>query len=81
VVLGGRFLERRAAHVWLDGRPLERGARHGNWALFETELAAGPHALELPSLAEGPAPEAEYLYFAAVVSRELAPRYLALGAP
>lgn len=80
VVLGGRSLERRAPQVWLDGRRLGQGARRGNWAVFETELAAGPHALELPSLAEGPDPEAEYLYFAAVVSRELAPRYLAVGA-
>jgi hypothetical protein len=81
VVLGGRLLERRTSQVWLDGRPLERGVRRGNWALFEAELAAGPHAMELPSLAEGPDPEAEYLYFAAVVSRELAPRYLVAGAP
>jgi hypothetical protein len=80
VVLGGRFLERRAPRVVLDGRPLEGGARRGNWAVFTTELAAGPHMLELPSLAEGPDPAADYLYFAAVVSRELASAYLALGA-
>jgi hypothetical protein len=80
LVLGGRFLERRAPQIRLDGRPLAGGARRGNWAVFETELSGGPHTLELPSLAEGPDPAADYLYFAAVVSREKASRYLALGA-
>jgi hypothetical protein len=80
VVLGGRFLDRRLSAVHLDGRPVEPIARRGNWAVLEAELAAGRHALELPSLAEGPDPAADYLYFAAVVSRELAPSYLELGA-
>ena len=81
VVLGGRRLERRAPQILLDDRPLENGRRRGNWAAYEVELAPGPHRLELPSLEAGADPEADYLYFAAVVSRDLASRYLALGGP
>jgi len=79
VILAGRRLETRAAQLLLDGRPLEAGQRRGNWAVFEIELAAGSHLLQLPSLERGADPEADYLYFAAVVSRELAPEYLTLG--
>jgi len=79
VILGGRRLEQRAPHVLLDGRPLEHGRRRGNWAVYGAELAAGAHRLELPSLETGADPEADYLYFAAVVSRDLAPQYVALA--
>ena len=51
----------------------------GNWAVFEAVLTAGPHRLELPSLETPADPEADYLYFAAVVSREAAATYLSLG--
>ena len=80
LVLGGRSLERRAPRVVLDGRPLQGGRRRGNWAVLEADLAPGPHRLELPELADGADPEADYLYFAAVVRRDVATRYLALGA-
>ena len=80
VVLGGRRLATRAPQVLLDGRPLENGRRSPNWAVFAVELPAGNHVLELPSLDGGPDPAADYLYFAAVVRREGAERYLALGA-
>ena len=80
LVLGGRQLSRRAPRVALDGRPLETGRRGGNWAIFETELAARRHRLELPELAEGADPEADYLYFAAAVRRDVLACYLALGA-
>jgi hypothetical protein len=79
VVLGGRGLDRRATQVFLDGRALEHGRTSGNWAVHAVELGAGSHLMELPSLEAGPNPEADYLYFAAVVSRELAARYVALG--
>ena len=79
VILGGRRLERRATQVFLDGRPLVHGVGRGNWAIHAADLATGPHLLELPSLEDGPDPEADYLYFAAVVSRDLAAQYIALG--
>lgn len=79
LVLGGRSLERRAPRVALDGRPLETATRRGNWVVFAIELDAGPHRLELPALDDGPDPQADYLYFAAAVRRELASHYLALG--
>lgn len=78
VILGGRRLEQRAPRVLLDGRPLEHGRRRGNWAVYDTELAASAHRLELPSLEKGADPEADYLYFAAVVSRDVARQYVAL---
>ncbi len=76
VVLGGRRLATRAPRVLLDGRPLENGRRSPNWAVFEADLSAGAHVLELPSHEDGPDPEADYLYFAAVVRRDVAERYL-----
>ena len=79
LILGGRHLERRAPSVVLDGRALEQGRRRGNWAVFTADLASGAHRLELPELAEGPDPEADYLYFAAVVRRDVASSYLAFG--
>ncbi len=79
LVLGGRRLERRVSQVLLDGSPLQPGHRRGNWWVLEADLAAGPHVLELPSLDAGPDPEADYLYFAAVVSRDVAAQYLTLG--
>ena len=80
VVLGGRRLATRAPRVLLDGRPLENGRRSPNWAVFEADLSAGAHVLELPSHEDGPDPEADYLYFAAVVRRDVAERYLVLPA-
>ncbi|HYN04746.1 MAG TPA: hypothetical protein VE359_20010, partial [Vicinamibacteria bacterium] len=76
VILGGRRLALRAPRIDLDGRPLENGRRSPNWALFEAELSAGAHVLRLPSHEGGPDPEADYLYFAAVVRRDAAERYL-----
>ena len=76
ILLGGRRLGERAPTVTLDGRALSGGRRSPNWAAFEADLGPGPHLLELPSLASGAEPEADYLYFAAVVSRERAGRYL-----
>lgn len=75
VILGGRRLEQRAPRVLLDGRPLEPVRRSGNWAVFEADLAAGSHVLALPSHEDGPDPEADYLYFAAVLHRDTASRY------
>ena len=76
MILGGRHLATRAPRVLLDGRPLENGRRSSNWAVFDTDLSAGAHVLELPSHEGGPDSEADYLYFAAVVRRDLAARYL-----
>jgi hypothetical protein len=47
--------------------------------VFSVELVAGPHVLQLPSLERGPDPPAEYLYFAAVLQRDQAGRYVRLG--
>jgi hypothetical protein len=80
IVLGGRRLDSRLSQLLLDSHELQQRTRLGNWAVFEAVLAAGPHLLELPSLDTAADPEADYLYFAAVVSREAAPSYLALGA-
>jgi hypothetical protein len=79
LVLGGRRLAIRAPRVLLDGRRLESSRRSTNWAVFEADLSAGAHVLELPSHEDGPDPEAEYLYFAAAVRRDLAARYVALA--
>jgi hypothetical protein len=76
LVLGGRKLAERAPRIALDGRVLEQGRRSATWAVFDVELAAGGHVLELPALAIGREPEADYLYFAAVVHREHVSRYL-----
>jgi hypothetical protein len=81
VILGGRRLDRRATQVFLDGRPLEHGRGRGNWVLHAADLSAGPHVLELPSLEQGPDPDADYLYFVAVVSRDLAAQYVSLADP
>jgi hypothetical protein len=76
VVLGGRQLAGRAPRVLLDGRSLESGRRSPNWAVFEVDLSAGAHVLELPSHDDGPDPGSDYLYFAAVVRRDAAERYV-----
>jgi hypothetical protein len=82
VILGGRRLATRAPRVFVDGRPLGSGRRSPNWAVFEADLSAGAHVLELPSHEGGPDPEADYLYFAAVVHREAADRCVSFaGAP
>jgi hypothetical protein len=82
VILGGRRLATRAPRILLDGRPLENGRRSPNWAVFEADLSAGAHVLELPSHEDDPDPEADYLYFAAVVRRDVANRYVLLpGSP
>ena len=70
VVLAGRRLDVRAPQVILDDAALPRCRRSGNWAVCEAELSAGGHRFELPALDSGPEPEAEYLYFAAVVHRD-----------
>jgi hypothetical protein len=79
VVLGGRQLEARAPQIGLDGRVLGGCRRAGNWAVCEADLSAGEHRLELPALDSGPEPEADYLYFAAIVHRDESGRYLSLG--
>jgi hypothetical protein len=79
VVLGGRRLSERAPRIQLDGHLLDNGRRSGNWGIFEAELSDGPHLLELPSLADGADPEAEYVYFAAIVHADRAGAYLGLG--
>jgi hypothetical protein len=79
LVLGGRRLDTRLTRLRLDGHALEGGRRLGNWALLDLELAPGPHRLELPSLETPADPQADYLYFAAVVNRESAADYLTLG--
>jgi hypothetical protein len=78
IILGGRRLASRAPRVDLDGRPLGNARRSANWAVFEADLSPGPHVLSLPSLEGGPDPEADYLYFAAVLQREAASRYVLL---
>ena len=76
----------RSSRAWGIGCG-RRGTSFGrspNWAVFEADLSAGAHVLELPSHEDGPDPEAEYLYFAAAVRRDVAQRYVALpfgGAP
>jgi hypothetical protein len=79
VILGGRRLDTRAPEVLLDGRPLETGRRRANWAVYEVELSEGRHLLQLPSLALGPDPQADYLYFAAVIQADVASRYVDLA--
>jgi hypothetical protein len=79
LVLGGRRLEERLTRLQLDGGALAAVRRRGNWAVVDLELAPGSHRLELPSLDTAADPQADYLYFAAVVSRESASEYLTLG--
>lgn len=79
IVLGGRRLDARASEIALDGRGLDGCRRSGNWAVCEADLAGGRHRLELPALDAGPDPQAEYLYFAAVVHRDETASYLASG--
>ena len=76
ILLGGRRLAERAPWITLDGRALEPGRRTANWVALEADLGSGAHLLELPLLEAGPEPEADYLYFAAIVSREFAAGYL-----
>ena len=64
--------------VRIDGRPLDNTRRVGNWAVCNTELGAGTHILELPSLERSVDPEADYLYFVAVASRDHAASYFAM---
>ncbi len=78
VVLGGRRLDRRVAVVRIDGRPLDNARRAGNWAVCNAELGAGTHTLELPSLERSVDPDADYLYFVAVTSRDHAASYFAM---
>jgi hypothetical protein len=79
LVLGGRKLDSRLGWLRLDGLAVDQGRRLGNWAIFDLELAPGEHSLELPSLDSSSEPQADYLYFAAVVTRESMAEYLALG--
>ena len=79
LVLGGRRLEERLTRLQLDGGALVPVRRRGNWAVVDLELAPGSHRLELPSLDTAADSQADYLYFAAVVSRESASEYLTLG--
>jgi len=78
LVLGGRRLAVRAPVVRVDGRTLDDCQRSGNWAVCSPEIAAGEHSLELPSHESGPDPEADYLYFVALVHRDESGRYLSL---
>ncbi len=78
VILGGRKLADRAPRIVLDGRELGDGRRSGNWAVFFADLGSGQHRLDLPSHDSGPDPESDYLYFAALIHRDWASRYLGL---
>ena len=77
-MLGGRRLEERLTRLRstaaLPFRCAPRQLGRGR-----PELAPGSHRLELPSLDTAADPQADYLYFAAVVSRESASEYLSLG--
>ena len=79
LVLGGRRLEERLGRLQLDGGALASVRRRGNWAVVDLELAPGSHRLELPSLDTAADPRADYLYFAALLSRDSASSYLTLG--
>ena len=76
LVLGGRRLAERAPAPSLDGRTLDGCRRSANWAACPVEVAAGAHTLELPSLESGADPQADYLYFLALLERRLAGRYV-----
>jgi hypothetical protein len=78
LVLGGRRLAERAPVIGFGGRALDRCRRRANWAVCAVDVAAGEHSLELPSHESGPDPEADYLYFIALVHRDESDRYLAL---
>jgi hypothetical protein len=70
LILGGRRLAERAPTLVLDGRTLDGCRRNANWAVCTTETSAGALTIELPSREWGPDPEADYLYFLALVQRE-----------
>ena len=78
LVVGGRRLAERAPALALGGRPLGECRRDARWAVCAVEAAAGPLVLEIPSHEEGTDPEADYLYFLALVHRDEAARYLRL---
>ncbi len=81
LVLGGRRLADRAPVISLDGRTLDGCRRRANWAVCTSEIGAGEHRLELPSHESGSDPEADYLYFVALVHRDQAAAYLSLPRP
>jgi hypothetical protein len=78
VILGGRKLAARAPRIALDGRVLSEGRRSTNWGIFSSDLGAGRHRLDLPSLDSGPESEADYLYFASLIHEDWTARYLVL---
>jgi hypothetical protein len=78
LLLAGRRLTERAPSIVLDGRILDGCRRDANWAVCTTEAPAGAAVIELPSLRSGSNPEADYLYFLALVHREKLGRYVRL---
>jgi hypothetical protein len=81
LILGGRQLAERAPTLLLGGQPLVDCRRDANWAVCTTEAGVGALPLELPSHEAGADPEADYLYFLALVHRDEAARYVRLPSP
>jgi hypothetical protein len=78
LVLGGRRLAERAPSPVFDGRVIGDCRRKANWAACTVEAAARTHELDLPSCEAGADPEADYLYFIALVHREQVDLYVRL---
>jgi hypothetical protein len=78
LILGGRRLSDRAPEIVLGGRAIGGCRRADNWAVCTTDAPSGAVALELPSHESGADPEADYLYFLALLHRDEAGRYVRL---
>ena len=78
LILAGRRLSERAPELVLGGRAIGGCRRQSNWAVCTVEAASGTLALELPSRESGADPEADYLYFLALLHRDEAGRYVRL---
>lgn len=78
LILGGRRLSERAPEIVIGGRAAGGCRRHSNWAVCATDAPDGTLALELPSHDSGADPDADYLYFLALVHRDEAGRYVRL---
>jgi hypothetical protein len=78
LILGGRRLSDRAPEIVLGGRAIGGCRRADNWAVCTTDAPSGAVELELPSHESGADPEADYLYFLALLHRDEAERYVRL---
>jgi hypothetical protein len=78
LIVAGRRLAERAPNLVLDGRAVGGCRRDANWAVCMTEAPAGALTFELPAREAGADPEADYLYFIALIESDQVDRYVRL---